>query len=607
MSGVFGGHRQHERTGQRNERFSGILLAHFEQIQTKQAWTHVQISGGKHDMKAEQPRVKSEPVSRWLVWTALLLLFSLPRALQAGSTELASVQTAIQKSGARWTSGDTPISHLSPEERRKYLGGRPSLMPPPELTASSARKATNLPRHLDWRNTQGADWTTPVKDQGPCGSCWAFSSVGTMESVIAIRANNPALALNLSEQYVLSCSAGTCDGWWMRPAADFLRTSGAVDEGCLPYTGEESNRCSDRCTDWPDRVWKIDQWQSVPNDVEAIKSALNQQVLTTAFDVYTDFYYYTGGVYEHVWGEYEGGHAVVLVGYDYIEHAWIVKNSWDTSWGEEGYFKILWGDSDIGRDALFFEYSNPCDDDEDGYLDPSCGGEDCDDEDPLVHPGAEEICDGKDSDCDSHLPVDEADEDGDGWPLCNDCYDADAAISPGEVDLCGDGIDNDCSGAADDKDLDKDGDLDMACGGTDCDDENPATYLGAPEICDGLDSDYDGNLPQSERDVDEDTWLICAGDCMDWYARVHPGNTEACDNWLDDDCDGGVDGQDIECEFSAAGWSAATPADAASLQPVSGPPSLPASRIGNTALWLLLPLASFGIGRWLQRRQRDKR
>ena len=90
------------------------------------------------------------------------------------------------------------------------------------------------------------------------------------------------------------------------------------------------------------------------------------------------------------------------------------------------------------------------------------------------------------------------------------------------------------------------------------------------------------------------------------FDRVHPGTTEACDNWLDDDCDGGVDGEDIECEFSVSGWSAATPAEAAPLQAASASRSLPVTRVGNTVLWVLLPLASFGIGRCLQRRERNR-
>jgi hypothetical protein len=515
-----------------------------------------------------------------------------------------TIQTSIQKSGARWRAGENPISRLAPEERVKYLGGRLSPVPPSELSASSVMAAQNLPERLDWRDHKGANWVTPVKDQGLCGSCWAFAGIGTMESVIAIRANNPALTLNLSEQSVLACSAGTCDGWWMRPAADFLRTSGAVDEGCLPYTGDESDLCSDRCSDWPDRVWKIDRWQSVPNDVAAIKSALNEQVLTIGFDVYSDFYYYEGGVYEHVWGEYEGGHAVVLVGYDDIEHAWILKNSWNTYWGEDGYFKVLWGDSGIGRDTLFFEYSNPCDDDEDGYQDVSCGGDDCDDENPLVHPDTVEICDGWDTNCDSEIPPDEVDGDEDGWPLCNDCNDASDEINPGRIDLCGDAIDNDCSGSPDDKDVDEDGEIDVACGGMDCDDENPDTRSDAPEICDGLDNDCDGHLPQSENDVDEDTWLICAGDCKDWYASVHPGRSEVCSNALDDDCDGDLDGDDIECRDSV-GWAPASSAEAASLGPVPQR-SQSASRIGNASLLTLLPLVFIGIGRRLRRRQGPK-
>ncbi len=543
---------------------------------------------------------KSRAACLFLFWLVLIsFTVGTARDLCAAQTRLKRVRHSIQKSGARWVAGDTEISQLSPEERRKYLG---TISHPDSRVGSiiSLDTSRTLPSRLDWRDHDGNNWVTPPKNQGPCGSCVIFAGIGALESIIAIQSNNPGLALDLSEQFSLSCSGASCRGWWLAPMMNLLKYTGAVDEACFPYSQDDSISCSRRCSDWQDRSTRISAWSTIPNDVDAIRTALNQQPIPLCFDVYTDFYYYHGGVYEHVSGDLEGGHCVVAIGYDDSEHAWIAKNSWGPFWGENGYFKILWGDSGFGDDAILMEYSNPCDDDEDGFQDISCGGTDCNDQDPLIHPQAQELCDGKDNNCDSLLSPGEADEDGDGSALCTDCDDDDPDVHPGATEICGDGIDNDCSGSVDDKDSDQDGDLDLECGGSDCNDGDETIYSGAPELCDGLDNNCDGAVPLEEEDYDGDTWTVCGGDCDDDNEYIRPGVTEICTNGEDDDCDGAVDEDDIEC--SGSGWApVATPAEA------SAPgASLPASRISNTGLWVLVPLLVLITARLRHRRDRKK-
>ena len=179
-----------------------------------------------------------------------------------------------------------------------------------------------------------------------------------------------------------------------------------------------------------------------------------------------------------------------------------------------------------------------CDLDEDGFVGTACEGEDCDDEDPGVHPGADEACDGVDNDCDGD--VDEGfDGDGDGYLVCeDDCDDGDPSIHPGAEEVC-DGIDNDCDGALGVGEEDADGDGVMVCDG-DCDDGNLDVYPEAPEICDGLDNDCDGEMDEGAGvDADGDGWYDCSGDCDDGNALVYPGAAELCDG-LDNDCDGAV-------------------------------------------------------------------
>jgi len=209
--------------------------------------------------------------------------------------------------------------------------------------------AAALPTHFEWTSNGGYNWMTSVKNQGGCGSCVAFAAVGATEAQFKIQGNNPSWNLDLSEQHLFSCGGGTCSGgWYISSALNYLQQYGTPDESCSPYQGG-SGSCSNSCPDWQSRAFKISSWSWVGNNVGAVEAALMNGPLVAGFTVYADFYYgYNGGVYhwDHV-SQAVGGHAVVIVGYDQPGQYWVVKNSWGSGWGENGYFRIGFGEAGI--------------------------------------------------------------------------------------------------------------------------------------------------------------------------------------------------------------------------------------------------------------------
>ena len=143
------------------------------------------------------------------------------------------------------------------------MAAQVTIQPPSEdLQVYSAAGTENVslpPPSFDWHNVGGVDWMSPVKNQGGCGSCWAFSTIGVVEAQYNVFMNDPAYDLNLSEQYLVSdcSSSGDCGGGWPASALSFVVSQGVPDELCYPYRAANS-LCSDRCPDWASRVYKID-------------------------------------------------------------------------------------------------------------------------------------------------------------------------------------------------------------------------------------------------------------------------------------------------------------------------------------------------------------
>lgn len=293
---------------------------------------------------------------------ALFLFLALCSLTYASQTELDEINYSIHSRGARWIAGETAVSRLLPAERKMRLGAMKPAVSPAEVssvtgdTSSSSLTAT-APATFDWRNYNGYNYVTPVRDQGNCGSCWAFATTAALESNDLIV--NGIGALNLSEQILLSCSgAGSCSGGYIDLASNFMRDTGLPSESYFPYMAA-NGQCSTAATGWQFAASVILSWHWVTitsPTVDAIKNDLNSYgPLVTTMDVYTDFYYYSGGVYQYTSGSYQGGHAILIVGYDDTGQYFIVKNSWGSGWGESGYFRIAY--SQLTNDVHFGDFT----------------------------------------------------------------------------------------------------------------------------------------------------------------------------------------------------------------------------------------------------------
>ncbi len=220
----------------------------------------------------------------------------------------------------------------------------------------------DLPSSFDWRELGGC---TSVKDQGSCGSCWAFSTVGALECNILIKDN---VEVDLSEQWLVSCNQDgwSCSGGYFAHDYHMWKTdpcddTGAVLEAFFPY---EASNLPCNCPYRHD--YFIEDWSYIAGSgsipaVDAMKVAIMEHGPISVAVASAGMSGYSGGIFEDC-NHYDINHAVVLVGWDDDQGpngVWFMRNSWGTDWGENGYMRMPYGCNDIGYGACYVEYREP--------------------------------------------------------------------------------------------------------------------------------------------------------------------------------------------------------------------------------------------------------
>ena len=207
-------------------------------------------------------------------------------------------------------------------------------------------------------------WKTYVgeaRSQGACGSCWAFATMTVFEAAEKI-VNN--LRLDFSEQHMVDCAkgagfyggtedAGSCRGGFMHMVFDYLEEEGAALEDAVPYQAKDLTCDPSKATKHKVAAWGfVDQFSSVPKTSTLKESICKYGPAAVAVHVNDSFKMYAGGVYDD---DVKGtvNHAVVIVGWDDLRGAWLVRNSWGTWWGEDGYMWIKYGANNIGEQAVW--------------------------------------------------------------------------------------------------------------------------------------------------------------------------------------------------------------------------------------------------------------
>ncbi|KAM8975300.1 dipeptidyl peptidase 1 isoform 2-T2 [Pelodytes ibericus] len=273
---------------------------------------------------------------------------------------------SVQKS---WTATVYPeYEQMSIQDLIRRAGGKNSRIPsiPKPAPIPNDEKFNGLPPAFDWRNINGFNFVSPVRNQGNCGSCYSFATMGMLESRIRVQSQLQQTP-TLSPQQVVSCSnySQGCDGGFpYLIAGKYAQDYGIVEEANYPYLGKDAP-CTlkdDYYRYYTSEYHYVGGFYGGCNEAYMKYELLMGGPLAVAFEVYDDFMHYREGIYHHT-GLQDSfnpfqltNHAVLLVGYGADattgEKYWIIKNSWGESWGEKGYFRIRRGYNECAIESI---------------------------------------------------------------------------------------------------------------------------------------------------------------------------------------------------------------------------------------------------------------
>jgi hypothetical protein len=314
---------------------------------------------------------------------------------------IASIEAAIREKKAAWVARDHQFLRLSDEQKKRRLGvildenrlRELKELPKPDIAGVVARQlGLRIPEHrakadkiaessaavglnfselysqilqlignlirlcpsvVDWRNRKGRNNVTSVKDQGGCGSCVSFGTIGTLESMVLIEHD---VGLDLSEAELLFCGGGGCGGWWPDSAVTYLLGKGVALESCFPY--QDHDMPCTVCSERDGEAIQISNHTVLSNEADRKHYLCAVGPTMCVFEVYDDFFSYSSGVYSYTTGSLAGLHCVEVIGYDNTKNCWICKNSWGAGWGDAGFFEIAYGQCGIDSTYPFWGISS---------------------------------------------------------------------------------------------------------------------------------------------------------------------------------------------------------------------------------------------------------